>query len=140
MDLVKENSVFVRHLNDLTILVGMMQVLFALLALFERLNPTIDSRYIVIDTLIDDNFWAGVFLLSGISLLIGVKFQSRLEVTTSISSATLLVWGALCLLKSVTTVEPVAWSVGLSVLALGIVAYKLCVIWAALFIIESHKK
>lgn len=125
-------SLFSRHVKDMTLALGLLQIIYSLLAFIDRLNPTIASSYYVVDLLIDDSFWSGAFLLSGSFVVASMQYKLLREVSMAFSAGTLLVWGMLCFLKSLSAVQPVAWSVGLSAIALGIIAYKLCVTWNTL--------
>lgn len=123
------NALIGRHLNYIVLTLGLLQVSFSILAFIDRLNPTVASRFYIVDTLIDDSFWAGIFLISGSLVLVSVKTAELKKTAMAVSASAFLVWGLLCFLKSLSTVMPIAWSVGLAVIALGIVAYKLCIIF-----------
>lgn len=121
-----------KHILGMTIWVGIAEVLFSIFAMFSRLNPTIESKYLVVDIFIDSKIWAGIFLILGVHTLVSMKRVEARVMAMAFSSAGLGIWGLLCVVKSATTVQPVAWSVGVAVAILGFIAYRLCLIWGVL--------
>lgn len=121
-----------KHILGMTFLVGLVEVLFSIFAMFSRLNPTIESKYLVVDIFIDSKVWAGIFLILGVHTLASIKRVEARAMATAFSSAGLGIWGFLCIVKSATTVAPVAWSVGVAVAVLGLITYRLCLIWGIL--------
>lgn len=129
-----------KHMVSLTGVIGLVELIFAVLSVFERMNPTVASKYIIVDVFIDNKIWAGIFFVLGLVTVVAV---SRVEVrvlATALSCAGLGIWGSLCIVKSTTTVQPVAWSVGVAVVTLGFVAYKLCLLWGVITLDLSKVK
>lgn len=118
-----------KHMLPLMATLGVVEVVFAVFSVFERMNPTVDSRYIIVDTFIDNKIWAGIFFVLGLITIAAVRMKEARVLATALSCAGLCIWGVLCIVKSATAVQPVAWSVGVAVGTLGIVSYKLCLIW-----------
>jgi hypothetical protein len=121
-----------RHLRDVTLAIGLLQFIYAFLSSFDRLNPTIRSSVYLIEVTTNDTFWAGAFLVTSIWVAVSLRKPHLRPSATGMSAANLLVWGVLVFAKSVTAIQPVAWSVGLAAVVLGFVAYKLCIIWTNL--------
>lgn len=129
-----------KHMLPIMAVLGIIQVMFAVFSVFERMNPTVDSRYIIVDTFIDNKIWAGIFFVLGLVTIVAVRRAEVRVLATALTCAGLSIWGVLCIVKSVTAVQPVAWSVGVAVGTLGFVAYKLCLIWATLLFDPSKVK
>lgn len=119
------------HLLDVTMSLGILQLLFSLFAFFNRLNPTVASKYVIVDLFIDTKFWAACYLISGILTIYSVRREGVRTTAMALSAGTFGVWGFLCVAKSLTTIMPIAWSVGVAVMGLGWVSYKMCIIWGA---------
>ena len=123
------NRLLGKHLRDITLVIGLVQIIFAILAVYERLNPTVQSTNLFIEILVDDNFWAGIYLASGISVAVAMKNVLMRAHAMAFSSAAMLVWGLLCFIKSVTAITPVALSLSVVVFALGVLAAKVNMMW-----------
>lgn len=123
------DQVLSKHLLDIMIFLGGMQIMFAMFAFVDRLNPTVASKFVIVDVFADGKFWAGCFLFSGILSIIAVKRATIRAVSTALSAAAFGVWGLLCVIKSFSAISPIAWSIGFAVLACAWVSYKLCLIW-----------
>ena len=118
-----------RHLRDITAVVGILQLVYAGLAFIDRLNPTVPSNVYYVEILANDRFWAGTYLISGLLVMIALKKMELRAVAMAISSACFMIWGVIIFFKSFTAVNPVALSLGVTVFAMGIVAYKVCLAW-----------
>ena len=129
-----------KHMVSLTGVLGLVQLIFAVLSIFERMNPTVESRYIIVDTFIDNKIWAGIFFVLGLITVVAIRRVEVRVLATALSCAGMGIWGSLCIVKSTTTVQPVAWSVGVAVAALGFVAYKLCLLWGVVTFDPSKVK
>jgi len=121
-----------RHLRDITAALGILQILFAGLAFIDRLNPTVLSSVYMVEVLVNDSFWAGAFLITGIVVIIALKFMEFRAISMAITSACFMIWGILVFIKALTAVQPVALSVGLAAFALGVIGYKTCLAWNVL--------
>lgn len=122
-------KVLEKHLQAVVFAFAVLQMLFAFFALIDRLNPTVPSSYVLVDVFVDTKFWAGTYLLSGLISMIAVRRPDIRALAMALSAATFGVWGLLCVIKSLTTITPVAYTIGVSVMGLGWVSYKLCLIW-----------
>lgn len=118
-----------RHLVGVVGALGALQIVFAAFAAIGRLNPTVASVYDLVDVFVDTKFWAGIYLVSGLITLMAVRRSNIRALSMALSAATFGVWGLLCLIKSFTTVIPVAYTIGVAVMGLGWVSYKLCLVW-----------
>lgn len=118
-----------RHLRDITITIAVLQIVFAALSFIDRLNPTRVSTVFYVEILANDNFWAGAFLLSGVMGLVSIKTMELRSVAMASASACLMIWGIIIFFKALTAIAPVALSVGIMGVAIGIVAYKVCLAW-----------
>lgn len=118
-----------RHLRDITTTISVLQICFALLAFIDRLNPTVAASVYYVELLSNDSFWAGAFLLSGVVGVVSLKQMELRAVGMAVASACLMIWGVVIFFKALTALQPVALSVGFMGVALGIVAYKVCVSW-----------
>lgn len=118
-----------RHLVGIVGALGGLQVLFAIFAALGRLNPTVASAYELVDIFVDTKFWAGIYLISGCITLMAVRRPDIRALSMALSAATFGVWGLLCIVKSLTTILPVAYTIGVAVMGLGWVSYKLCLVW-----------
>lgn len=123
------NKLLGKHLRDITLLIGLLQIVFALLAAYDRLNPTVPSHNPFLEILVDDSFWAGIFLGSGCTVLISMKNVPLRAHAMAFTSAAMLVWGLLCFMKSITAITPVALSLAIVVFALGALSVKLNMMW-----------
>lgn len=123
------NKLLGKHLRDITFLMGILQIVFAILAFYHRLNPTVPSYNVFLEILVDDAFWAGIYLASGTTVLISMKNVYIRAHGMAFTSAVMLVWGLLCFLKSITAVTPVALSLAVVVFALGALSVKLNMMW-----------
>jgi hypothetical protein len=121
-----------RHLRDITLCLGVIQVVYALLSFVDRLNPTVDSTVYYVEILANASFWAGAFLVSGIFVIVSMKFMELRAIGMAVSAACLFIWGTIIFFKALTAERPVALSLGLTVAALGVVAYKACLSWNVL--------
>lgn len=128
-DLSVFENLLERHMIGIMWMLGLMQLMFSAFAFVNRLNPTVESLYDIVDLFIDSKFWAGCYLLSGFITLAAVKRQELRAVSMALSTGTFGVWGFLCIAKSFTSVTPIAWSIGFAVMGLGWVSYKLCLVW-----------
>lgn len=118
-----------RHLRDITATLAFVQVTFALLAFIDRLNPTKLATVYYVELLANDSFWAGAFMLSGVLGMVSLKMMELRSASMAIASACFLIWGVIIFFKALTAAEPVAFSVGLMGVTLGVVAYKVCLSW-----------
>lgn len=122
-------QVIEKNLVQIMAAMGILQLLFSGFAFADRLNPTVPSKYVLITVFIDSRFWAGCYFISGLLSLIAVRRRESRALATAISAAAFGIWGTLCIILSFTSVEPIAWSIGFAVAALGWVSYKLCLVW-----------
>ena len=118
-----------KHLRDITACISVIQIIFAGLAFIDRLNPTKESTVYYVELIANDSFWAGAFLLSGVFGVVSLKMMEMRPVGMAIASACLMIWGIIIFFKALTAVEPVALSLGLLGVAIGIIAYKVCLAW-----------
>jgi len=121
-----------RHLRDITLVLGLVQIVFSFLAFIDRLNPTVASTVLYVEILSNDSFWAGAFLVSGVVVLISMKKMELRAPGMAISAACFFIWGAIIFFKAITAERPVALSLGFVVASLGVVAYKACLSWNVL--------
>src|SRR6185503_8927067 len=108
------------------------------LAFVDRLNPTVRSSIYIVETLADDSFWAGAYLISGSLVLISMRSVNLRAIAMAVSAACYFVWGILIFFKSITAIQPVAWSLGLTMTAFGVVAYKACLSWNVLMFNQEY--
>lgn len=123
------NILLGKHLRDITVVIGIIELIFAVLAGFDRLNPTVPSYNQSIETLTDDHFWAGVYLIGSFMILVSLKKIQFRGIATAFASGTFHVWGFLCFFKSLTAISPVALSLSVSVFLLGAIAANVCSMW-----------
>lgn len=127
-----------RHLRDITAVLAGVQIVFAALAFIDRLNPTRPATVYYVELLANDSFWAGAFMLSGVLGMVSLKTMELRSASMAISSACLAIWGVIIFFKALTAVEPVALSVGIMGVTLGIVAYKVCLSWNIIMFNHRH--
>lgn len=123
------NRLVGKHLVHITAGFGLIQAIFAVLAAVDRLNPTIPSNNITLETFTDDTFWAGIYILSACVVAISLWKPEMRGVSMAITSSVLMVWGFLCFFRSLTAIHPVALSLSVAVFFLGIFAGYLCSLW-----------
>lgn len=123
------NRLVGKHLVHITAGFGLLQGIFSVLAAVDRLNPTVPSNNITLQTFTDDTFWAGIYLLSACVVAISLAKVEMRGVGMAITSAVLMVWGFLCFFRSLTAIHPVALSLSVAVFFLGIFAGYLCSLW-----------
>lgn len=118
-----------KHLRDITACISVIQIIFAGLAFVDRLNPTKESSVYYVELIANDSFWAGAFVLSGVIGIVSLKTMELRAVGMAIASACLGIWGIIIFFKALTAIAPVALSLGLMGVAIGIIAYKVCLAW-----------
>lgn len=118
-----------RHLRDITATIAAVQIVFAGLAFIDRLNPSKPATVYYVELLSNDSFWAGAFMLSGVLGMASLKMMELRSAAMAIASACFMIWGVIIFFKALTAVEPVALSVGIMGLTIGVVAYKVCLSW-----------
>jgi hypothetical protein len=121
-----------RHLRDITLAIGVTELVFAVLAFINRLNPTVPSQVYYVEILADDSFWAGAFLVTGVLVMLSMKVMELRAIGMAISSACFQIWGIIIFFKAFTAERPVALSLGLLSVAVGVIAYKACLSWNVL--------
>lgn len=123
------NTLVGRHLRDITLSIGLTELVFAFLAFIDRLNPTVPSTVYFVNVLANDSFWAGAFMITAVLVIVSMKIPELRSIGMSISSACCLIWGVVVFFQAATAQMPVALSVGIAAVSLGVVAYKVCLAW-----------
>lgn len=109
---------------------GLVQAILAVLSMIDKLNSSGYSSFSTLDTLINDSYWGGMFIISSIVVLMGVKYPRVYPAAMSISSGLFLVWGILTLAENL-TLEGMNVPIvgGVLSISLGIVSYFMSQIW-----------
>lgn len=141
------NTLVSRHLRDITVACGVLQLLYSVLSFVNQLTDnTISDTAAVsyyVDSRINAGFWGGVFAISGIVCMIALKQKELRTVAMAITSACLLIWGLTISIRSLFGYRPILLLLGLTAIFFAVVAYKVCLAWHVVqfnhkFYLQSH--
>lgn len=102
----------------------------ALLATKGHLNVTVESTSQTMTLAVNESFWSGAFLISGLLVLVAFKIPTVKAVSMSFAAAVLIVWGIIEQIYMFGTVRPVSWVGAILAVALGVIAVGMANIWS----------
>jgi len=128
------NTLVSKHLRDITLTCGLLQIFYAVMSFINRMTEngaaTSDSTLYFVDSRANSGFWAGVFALSGILVLISLKRPEVRTVGMAVTSACLMIWGITVSVRSIMEAyRPILFLLGVTAITLSVVAYKVCLAW-----------
>lgn len=119
-----------RARNFTTLVIGLAEILMALLATKGHLNVTVESTSQTMTLAVNESFWSGAFLISGLLVLVAFKIPTVKAVSMSFAAAVLIVWGIIEQIYMFGTVRPVSWVGAILAVALGVIAVGMANIWS----------
>jgi hypothetical protein len=135
------NTLVSKHLRDITIACGALELIYSLLSFINQFTDrellTVDSTAYYVDSRVNAGFWAGVFAISGILVIISLKKRELRAVGMAITAACLLIWGLTVSIRSMFGYRPILMLLGLTAITIAVIAYKVCLAWHV--IMFNHK-
>lgn len=116
-----------------TALIGAVDLALAFIAIIDKLSVQ-EHTHLEFFRIMEEHYWGGMFLISGILTIAGFKQYRLFPVAMSISAGLLLVWGSLDLASAITaTGGDAPLSGGILAIACGVTAFFMSQIWNSIY-------
>lgn len=127
--MTKDTVLIYKARIGVTALVGAVDLVLAIIALFEELNVR-EFAYLEFFSILEEHYWGGMFLIAAAATFAGFKQYRIFPIAMSVSAGLLLVWGALDLGSTLTANNAnIPLTGGILAIAFGVVASFMSQIW-----------